>query len=261
MYGVNEDQYATAAPAATTNDGEPPVYPTWMRYAPVLGGGIGALTDALGLTNRPDYTYADKIEAAANKAAYAPDVRFEPIGDYMKYQPLDRLFYSNQLQANARATDRQIMNSGVNQGARMAGLLANSYNTLNSLGNMYRSQEESNRAQYERVKDFNRRTNMFNSQMGLEAAMANARYRQQASQLGLSGLGQAAALRDAIDQRIGAARSLNLTNFLNSLGNIGRENFALNQINWDRSNQYGARANGTSFYKRQRACGGKMKRK
>ena len=86
-------------------------YPTWMRYAPVIGGGFSVLTDALGLTNKPDYTYADKIEAAAQRAGYAPNVRFSPIGDYMRYNPLDRMFYANQLMANARATDRALMNS------------------------------------------------------------------------------------------------------------------------------------------------------
>ena len=222
-------------------------YPTWMRYAPVIGGGLGVLTDALGLTNKPDYTYADKIEAAAQRAGYVPNVRFSPIGDYMKYNPLDRMFYANQLMANARATDRALMNSS--SPSRAVGLLASGYNTTNSIGNMIRQAENENRAQYERTKEFNRRTNMFNSQMGLEADTSNARYRQMAAQMGLSGLGQAAAIRDAIDARVGAARSANLTNFLTSLGNIGRENFALNQINSDRSRRYGEYRNGRSVHK------------
>ena len=250
--------------AAVNGETDPniPKYPTWMRYAPVIGSSIMTLTDALGLTNKPDYTYADKLEAAAEKAGYAPNVTFNPIGDYMRYRPLDRLFYSNQLQANARATDRAIMNAGINPGQRMAGLVANGYNTTNSLGNLYRQAEEYNLAQREKVADFNRRTNMFNSQMGLEAAMANARYRQQAQQFGLSGLGQAAALRDSIDARIGAARSANITNLLNNLGNIGRENFALNQLNWDRSRNYWEDKSGVSGYKRKKsaACGGKINR-
>jgi hypothetical protein len=235
-------------------------YPTWMRYAPVVGSGVMALTDALGLTNKPDYSYAAKLEAAANRAGYAPDVRYNPIGDYMRYTPLDRQYYINQLQANARATDRAIGNTS--SPAKNAALLASGYNTTLSLGNLARQAEEYNRAQYERVKEFNRKTNMFNSQMDLEAAMANARYRQKAAQFGLLGLAQAAALRDQIDARTGAAKSANLTNFLTSLGNIGRENFAMNQINWDRSRRHGARADGTSYDKvTGRACGGKINRR
>lgn len=210
----------------------PPTYKTWMRYAPAVGAGIFALTDALGITNKPDYTYADKLEAAANRAGYAPNIQAPYIGDYMRYTPFDRLFYSNQLQANARATDRALMNnSGANRGTAAAGLLANAYNTNNNLGNLYRQGDEYNRAQYERTKEFNRRTNMFNAQMGLEADMANARYRQQASQMGLSGLAQAANMRENIDARTGATRSANLSNLFTSLGNIGRENMAFNMIN------------------------------
>ena len=238
-------------------------YDTWMRYAPAVGAGIFTLTDALGLTNRPDYTYAGKLEAAANRAAYAPNIEAPAIGDYMRYTPFDRLFYANQMQANARATDRALMNtSGGNRGTAQAAMLANGYNTNNNLGNLYRQAEEYNRGQYERTKEFNRRTNMFNAQMGLEADMANARYRQQAAQMGLSGLAQAANMREAIDARTGAARSANITNLLNSLGNIGRENFALNQINSDRSNRYGERANGTTYYKGTgKAKGGKIQRR
>lgn len=226
-------------------------YPTWMRYAPAVGAGIMSLTDMLGLTNKPDYTYADKLEAAANQAAYAPHIEYDPIGDYMKYNPLDRQYYLNQLQASSRATDRALLNTS--SPSRAAGLLANGYNTTLSMGNLARQAEEYNRDQYERTMDFNRRTNMFNSQMGLEAAMANARYTQQAKQLGLSGLGQAAALRDSIDSRVGAARSANITNFLNSLGDIGRENFAMNMINDDDAYQYGITGSGTTPFKRTAA--------
>ena len=244
------EKAAAEATEEETNTYTPPTYKTWMRYAPAVGAGIFALTDALGITNKPDYTYADKLEAAANRAGYAPNIQAPYIGDYMRYTPFDRLFYANQLQANARATDRALMNnSGANRGTAAAGLLANSYNTNNNLGNLYRQAEEYNRAQYERTKEFNRRTNMFNAQMGLEADMANARYRQQASQMGLSGLAQAAAMREQIDNRVGAARSANITNLLNNLGNIGRENFAFNQINWDRSSRHGAGIDGTSFDK------------
>lgn len=214
-----------------------PLLDASLRYAPAIGGALGVFGDMLGLTNKPDYTYADRLEAAANAAGYAPQVGYKPIGDYERYTPFDRLFYANQLQANARGTDRMLANTS--SPSRAAGLLANAYNTNNALGNLYRQGDEYNLAQYQQVKDFNRRTNMFNSQMGLEADIANARYRQMAKNYQMEGLGRAAALRDSIDQRVGAARSANLTNFFNSLGNIGRENFIFNQINQDPSRGYG----------------------
>lgn len=238
-----------SSPSGATGDAEEyNPYPTWMRYAPVVGAGFMTLSDALGLTNRPDYTYANRLEAAANAAGYAPSVRFNPIGDYMRNQHFDRMFYANQMQANSNAVNRILRN--YSSPSKAANIILNGYNTLNALGNLNRQAEEYDRAVYERTKDFNRRTNMFNSQGDLEAQMANARYQQGARQLTLSGLGQAAALRDSIDQRVGAARAANLTNFLTSLGNIGRENFALNQINSDRSRQYGVYSNGVSEHKR-----------
>ena len=47
----------------------------------------------------------------------------------------------------------------------------------------------------------------------------------------LQGLGQAAAMRDAIDARISAAKNANLTNLFNNIGNIGIDNFNRNQAN------------------------------
>jgi len=224
-------------------------YPTWMRYVPAVGSGIMALTDLLGLTNKPDYTYADKLEAAANRAGYAPNIRYNPIGNYLRYQPMDIWQEQNRLNANSRATDRALINTSVPNGSRMAGLLANEYNNQLGSANLYRQALEYNDAKRQQVADFNRRTDMFNSQMDLEAAMANARYRQQAQQAQMSGLSQAAAMRDAIDQRIGAARSANITNLLNNIGMIGRENFAFNQINSDRSRRNALKSNGVSYDK------------
>lgn len=104
---------------------------------------------------------------------------------------------------------------------------------------------------------------MYNSQMGLEAARANAELNQQSRQMNLSGLAQAAALRDSIDQRIGAARAANLTNLFNSLGEIGRENMAFNMINSANAahNGYWIDNQGTVHYaNKQKRNGGKIKK-
>ena len=236
-------------------------YDTWMRYAPAVGAGAMVLTDALGLTNKPDYRMAERLEAAAQVAGLTPNIKFKPVGDYMKYEPLDRMFQQNQLNAIARAADRTIVNSSLPTASKYAALLAANYNNQIAAGNLFRQEQESNRAQYERKKEYDRKTNMFNSQMDLEAAMANARYHQAAQQMGLSGLAQAAALRDSIDARLGAAKAANISNFLTSLGNIGRENFAMNQINSDRSRSYKGDLSGGSSYKRISACGGKINRR
>ena len=237
--------------------------PTWMRYIPALGGAIGVATDALGWTNKPDYTYADKIEAAADSAGYTPDVQYTPIGNYMRYNPMDITYGLNQLAAQSRATDRELQNVAGTRGAAMSGLLANGYNNQLAEGNMYRQALEYNDALRKQAEEFNRATDQYNSQMGLEAAVANARYQQIARNARLSGLAQAAAMRDAIDQRVSAARSANLTNLFNSLGNIGKENFIFNQINASSpaNNNYGISTTGTTTHRGNKMLGSSKSKK
>ncbi len=242
-----------------------PHYATWMRYAPAVGAGIMTLTDLLGLTNRPDYTSAEKLEAAANAMAQSGTVSYDnPLGNYIQYRPMDITYGLNQLAAQSRATDRAIQNTAGTRGAATNAMIANGYNNQLAQGNLYRQALEYNDALQKQVEEFNRGTDQFNAQMGLEAALANARYRQAGLQARLSGLAQAAAIRDSIDQRVGAARSANITNLLNSLGNIGRENFAFNQINSTAAanNGYGyGNRGGDVTHSNTGAKGGKLRKK
>lgn len=206
---------------------------SYLRYAPVLGAGIGVLTDALGLTNKPDYTYADDLMAVANNTlGSGRDVSFNPIGDYMRYTPLDRLFYANQLGAQAAGNRRAILNSsGLNRGQAIAGLLAADYNAQNSLGNLYRQAEEYNLGQREKVATFNRATNMFNSEGFLKADIANAERSQKNASLLINAASHAASLKAAADAQANANRSANITNFLQGLGDIGWETVNRRMVN------------------------------
>lgn len=205
---------------------------SYLRFVPALGAGIGALTDAFGITNRPDYTNADSIiEAARQGIGSIRDVTFTPIGNYLTYRPFDTLFYGNQLASQAGATRRAIRNnSNGNRMTAIAGLLAADYNAQTQLGNLFRQAEEYNLAQKERVENFNRATNEFNSEGLLKAAMANAENAQQKAKIRLTAAEKAAAIRESVDARVGAARSANLTNLFNSLGDIGRERYAMDMI-------------------------------
>ena len=214
-----------------------------LRYVPAIGAGLGVLSDIFGWTNKPDYSGADSIMNAAGDVA---NVRFSPIGDYLGYRPFDRLFYANQLGAQAGATRRNIMNtSGGNRGAAMAGLLATDYNAGNQLGNLYRQAEEYNLGQRQKVAEFNRGTNKFNSEGFLKAAMAN----QQGYDTKVKAAIAAADLRDKIDSRVSAAKSANLTNFFNSIGDIGREAYSRNMINSNPALYYSIDRNGKISYR------------
>lgn len=189
---------------------------SWLRYAPVVGAAIGL---GQNLLSKPDYSNADAILAAAEKAGTYTPVGFDPIGNYLQYNPLDRNFYINKLNAQAGATRRAIMNTS--SPARNAALLAADYNAQGRLGDLARQAEEYNLAQRQAVETFNRATNMANAEMGLKAAMANQEAALNAGRTRLSGTAQAMAMRDEIAARRGASMSANLTNLFDSLGNIG----------------------------------------
>lgn len=217
---------------------------TWLRYAPVVGSAIGL---AQNLFSKPDYSSADAILEAANSAGNYMPIGYTPIGNYLQYRPLDRNYYINRLDAQAGATRRAIMNT--TSPSRNAALLAADYNAQGRLGDLARQAEEYNLAQRQAVETFNRGTNMANDEMGLKAAMANQEAALKARSSRLSGVAQAMAVRDAVDARRGASMSANLTNFFNSLGDIGREEYSRNMIMSNPALYYSIDSKGNVTYK------------
>ena len=217
---------------------------TWLRYAPVVGAAIGL---GQNLFSRPDYTSANTILEAANQAGNYTPIGYTPIGNYLQYRPFDRNFYLNKLNAQAGATRRAIMNT--TSPSRNAALLAADYNAQGRLGDLARQAEEYNLAQRQAVEQFNRATNQANAEMGLKAAMANQEAASKARSSRLSGVAQAMAVRDAVDARRGASMSANLTNFFNSLGDIGREEYSRNMIMSNPALYYSIDSKGNVTYK------------
>lgn len=217
---------------------------TDLRYAPVIGAAIGL---GQNLFSSPDYTSADAILEAANQAGNYTPIGYTPIGNYLQYKPFDRNFYLNKLNAQAGATRRAIMNT--TSPSRNAALLAVDYNAQGRLGDLARQAEEYNLAQRQAVETFNRGTNQANAEMGLKAAMANQEAALRARSSRLSGVAQAMAVRDAVDARRGASMSANLTNFFNSLGDIGREEYSRNMIMSNPALYYSIDSKGNVTYK------------
>lgn len=229
---------------------------TNLRYAPVLGAAIGL---GQNLFSKPDYSGADTILNAANQMGNYTPTSYTPIGDYIQYNPLDRNYFTNKLNAQSGAARRAIVNqSAGNRAAALAGLVASDYNAQSRLGDFVRQAEEYNQGQRERVAAFNRGTNQVNAEMGLKSAMANQEAALKAKSGRLSGMAQAIAMRDAIDARRGSAISANLTNFFNSLGDIGREEVMKAWVNENPALLYGAstRGDGVPYKGTTRARGG-----
>ena len=217
-----------------------------LRYAPAVGSAIGAATSLL---SKPDYTPSDAVLEAANQMGNYTPISYNPIGNYLSYNPFDRNYYTNKLNAQAGATRRAIMNTS--NPSRNAALLAADYNAQGKLGDLARQAEEYNLAQRQAVEQFNRGTNQANAEMGLKAAMANQGAALKAGSSRLSGIAQAMQMRDAIDNRRSASISSNLTNLFNNLGNIGKEEYMMDMIRKNPSilydwlgNYKGPKANG-----------------
>ena len=212
---------------------EPPLYlgrsNEALRYAPAIGLGAAVLSDALGLTNNPEYENAARIEAAS-RADYKP-VGFERLGNYLKYQPFDTDYLLNRMDADAAASRRAIANqSAGNTGAAIAGLLASDYNTIGRLGEAKIAADKENFARRAQVEEFNRATNQYNSQGALQADIANQGAYANAIGRRLTGLTTAAQMRQGIKDAAEANRAANISEFLSALGDIGYENKSMNII-------------------------------
>lgn len=208
-------------------------YADWLRYAPAIGFGIGALTDALGITNKPDYANADAIlEATRGSGTYQP-VEFNPIGNYLSYKPFDRDYYTNKMSAEAGATRRALLqNAGMNRGAGMAAILAADNNAQNQLGSLARQAEEYNLAQRQQVEDFNRSTNITNSQGFLQADIANQKAQAELRDFNLKRTMAAAQMREAARMAADQAKSANLSGLFQTLGDIGYEEKNAKMRDW-----------------------------
>ena len=231
----------------TNNKEDNGLLPTWMRYAPIVGSAIGA---ASSLLSKPDESSADAILTAAREAGQYTPISFNPIGDYIQYNPFDRDYYINKLNAESGAARRAIINqSSGNRGNAMAGILAADYNAQNQLGALARQAEEYNLAQRQKVAEFNRGTNMFNTEGMFKADTANQAAKMQARSTLLQGTMQAERLRQAARQQLAAERSANLTNLFNNIGNIGRENMNFNILNTSAAFPWVMTNKGESKYK------------
>lgn len=243
----NKEFISTDTKKKTNNKEDNGLLPTWMRYAPIVGSAIGA---ASSLLSKPDESSADAILTAAREAGQYTPISFNPIGDYIQYNPFDRDYYINKLNAESGAARRAIINQASgNRGNAMAGILAADYNAQNQLGALARQAEEYNLAQRQKVAEFNRGTNMFNTEGMFKADTVNQAAKMQARSTLLQGTMQAERLRQAARQQLAAERSANLTNLFNNIGNVGRENMNFNILNTGAAFPWAMTNKGESKYK------------
>lgn len=195
-----------------------------LRWMPAIGSGLAAFSDAMGWTNTPDESgYRAMLQASQGMT----DPAFSPIPERLRLQRFSTREAINDLNAQAGAVERGIANqSNLNRGNAISGLIAAGANAQKNYGNAYKQGLDSYNAQASTEGQFNRGTSMFNSEKDLQAQMARNSNLQFKANL----LDKALTLRDLALNRASAARSANLTNLYDSLGDIGREAYAMDMI-------------------------------
>lgn len=228
---------------------------SWLRKLPIGVAGASVISD---IFSKPDYSAADRV---ANVELNPSLVGFNPIGQRLTYKPMDVDYRTNQLLSKSATTDRNILNtSGGNRAAAMAGLLASGYNTQLGLSELARQADEYNRVQEERVAGFNRQTDLSNSQMGLQAAMANQQARNNITQLRLNQADRIAMLRQAARDAYDARRSNNMNLLIQGLADLGREETQRNWLDWlGKKGVLKVDSKGNITTGDTKACGGKLR--
>lgn len=236
--------------------------PTWGRYAGLFGPVAGLGLQAMGV-GKPDYS---KVDASLDIANGSPAMaHYQPIGNYLDYKPMDIWYEQNRMNANSRATDRAIMNNATPVGTKMAGLLANGYNSQTASGDLYRKALEYNDAQKQRVAEFNRGTDMFNAQAANQASATNAQIANNNRQLRAQMAMEAARQRMAADAAWNQGIYGNVQGIFKGLSDWGKENAQHNMIaDMAADGLFGTMSDKQNIgrtYIEQKACGGKIKRK
>ena len=207
-----------------------------MRYAPVVGSGIGALAS---MTQEPK-DYSTNIPFRQST--------FEPIGDYLTYKPVDTQRYINAANQQAAAQREAILNaSSGNRAQALANMATANYANQQGLAALMNQAEQINWPRQVQASEFNRGTNQFNAQAFNQSSQANMAL----NNLRLNQAQQNANLRRAEDLARDEAISGNLSDLFTNLGNIGTENFNMNMVNENPALYYALLNNGKINYKRK----------
>lgn len=234
-----------------------------LRYAGLFGPLVGLGMQAMGI-GKPDYSRMDAaVEAASGSPALAS---YKPIGNYLTYNPMDIWYEQNRMDANSRATDRAILNNASPIGTKMAGLLANGYNSQIADGDLYRKALEYNDAKRQKVTEFNRGTDIYNADAFTKTSATNAeianRQRQFRAQMQMDAARQRMAADAAWNQGIYG----NVSGLFKGISDLGRENAQHNMIaDMAADGIFGVMTPKSNTGKRvvttKKSCGGKIKRK
>lgn len=189
--------------------------PEWFRYAPLLGG-LGAFFQ------RPDYTYANELRGLASQ--YRP-IGAPHIGGYRRYNPYDiNLGDAENIALTAAAINANRGQNRDTQGALNTAAINAAQRTAAQRNLAWQQANEENRLNTDTY-------NLGIDKTNLATTQAYDQLNQEINNRRVNMLQAAAAAQDASQTAWVNALSNNITNSLNNLGNLGKENWAANQRN------------------------------
>ena len=244
LNGLKANTGSTPMPSGSDEDVDENPYgysplPTWPRYAGAIGSGL------LGLYNvfqSPDKYRQRQLQP------YLPEGRIHLQNQV--YNPIDQNMVANSIIAQGNATNRSLRNSGLGPSAGAA-ILASDNNTTGNLGTGFIQAWDANNQ---------RRNAVIAANNQAEAQRANFDWTVDAARkkiLNDTAYYNGYLYNDLNLQRLnyGAegdkynAISNQISNGLQALSGIGKENFAMNQVNTNPAFLgYGVGANGAMFY-------------
>lgn len=192
-----------------------------LRAAPIAGSFLGAMS---ALLDKPDYSTMKRTEDMYRQI---PMVSPKPIGDRMSYTPMDINYVMTQIGNQNLGTRRAVIeNSAGNAGTAANAVIASNYRGNNALGDAFRSALEYNQNKDNIVREFNRGTNTFNSEVDFKGQIQN---QTRAGQIAEAFLKTGAMRQDEL-AALQASRSAQLTALFNNLGNLGKDKLAREQV-------------------------------
>lgn len=225
------------------SDGTTTDYSTYLRYAPAIGSGVQYLSDLFGITNRNDYTNPNLLQKSIDAI---PNVGFTPLGGYRTFNPFDETYQQNALRSMNEATRRAVINNANgNYGAALAALDALNYNTSGQFGDLALKAREYNEKERQAIDEYNLKINQINASLSMNAQEKNQAIAAQKARL-TSALAQ---MRQQIEDTNDAAKSANMTNFYQNLGNVGKENFNMTMVRSNPAFYYTITDDGQILYK------------
>lgn len=216
---------------------------TYLRFAPAVGSGIQYLSDLFGITNRNNYTNPNLFQRSINAI---PNAGFTPLGGYRTFNPFDETYQQNALRSMNEAARRAVINnSNGNYGAALAALDALNYNTGNQFGDLALKAREYNDKERQAIDEYNLKINQINASLSMNAQEKNQAIAAQKARLTAA----LAEMRQKIEDTNDAAKSANMTNFYQNVGNVGKEYFNMNMVRYNPAFYYTITDDGRILYK------------